>query len=200
VTGAVRHEPPDLVAPGPADRLAADARPGRRDLEPDSDDNEDSEDSQDSRDSEDVVGMSDKTDEPEVEAAAGGKKKLIVVVLVVLLLVGGAGYWFVLKPKGGAKAAPQPGVVVKLDSIQVNLQSDHYLKLGIALQASKDAGEEVDGSKALDQAIDVFSGQDMQDLERRAYREKMKKRLDKRLEKVYDGKVIGAYFTDFVTQ
>ena len=40
--------------------------------------------------------------------------------------------------------------MVKLDAIQINLADDHYLKVGIALQASKDAGEELDGSKALD--------------------------------------------------
>jgi flagellar FliL protein len=135
-------------------------------------------------------------------AEKGGKGKLVIIVVVALVLVGGAGYWFVLKPKsGGDKVAkPDPGVVVKLDSIQINLADDHYLKIGVALQASKSAGEEVDGSKALDQTIDLFSGQDMHQLARRAYREKMKKKLDARLEKVYDGDVIGAYFTDFVTQ
>ena len=145
--------------------------------------------------------MSTKTDEAEATQKKGGKGKLVIVVLA-LLLIGGAGYWFVLKPKGaaGKVAKPDPGVVVKLDSIQVNLANDHYLKIGVALQASKKAGDAVDGSKALDQTIDLFSGQDMTLLARRAYREKMKQELDKRLEKAYDGDVIGAYFTDFVTQ
>ena len=143
--------------------------------------------------------MSTKQADPEAPEKKG-KGKLVVIV-VALLLVAGAGYWFVLKPKGGSKVAkPDPGVVVKLDSIQVNLAGDHYLKIGVALQATKKAGAELDGSKALDQTIDLFSGQDMHQLARRSYREKMKTKLDKRLEKVYDGDVMGAYFTDFVTQ
>ena len=134
--------------------------------------------------------------EPE---AGGGKKKLIVIVLV-LLLAGGGAYWFLLKPKGGAPKPPEPGVVVKLDAIQINLADDHYLKVGIALQASKDAGEELDGSKALDETIDLFSGQSMSDLSRRAFRDKMKKDLEHRLDEAYEGEVIGVYFTDFVSQ
>jgi flagellar protein FliL len=132
------------------------------------------------------------------EAKGGGKKKLVVLFLVVAL-VGGAGYWFFLKPSGPEKA-PEPGVVVKLDAIQINLADDHYLKVGIALQASKSAAADLDGSKALDQTIDVFSGKSMAQLGRPAYRQRMKKLLEHRLEDAYDGDVIGVYFTDFVTQ
>jgi flagellar FliL protein len=144
--------------------------------------------------------MAKATESPaEVETSRGGKKKLVVIVLVLALL-GGAGYWFFLKPAGGEEKAPEPGAVLKLDAIQINLADDHYLKIGIALQASKDAGEELDGSKALDQAIDLFSGQGMDDLARRNFRDKMKKDLEHRLDEAYDGEVIGVYFTDFVTQ
>ena len=135
----------------------------------------------------------------EEPAKKGGKKKLILIV-VVLLLAGGAGYWFFMKPASGAEKAPEPGVVVKLDAIQINLADDHYLKVGIALQASKDAGEELDGSKALDQTIALFSGQSMEDLARRSFRDKMKKNLEHRLDEAYEGEVIGVYFTDFVSQ
>ena len=134
----------------------------------------------------------------EAGASGGGSKKLLLVVLV-LALVGGAGYWFFLKP-GGEPAEPEPGVVLKMDAIQINLADAHYLKLGIALQASKDAGEDLDGSAALDETIDLFSGQAVEDLARRAYREKLKKELEHRLDEAYDGEVIGVYFTDFVTQ
>ena len=140
------------------------------------------------------------TAEDEETAKKGGGKKKLIVVLVLLLVAGGAGYWFVLKPKSAGPKKPDPGVVVPLDAIQINLAADHYLKVGLALQASKDAGQEVDGSKALDDTIALFSGQNMQDLARRDYREKLKKTLEKRLDKDYEGKVIGVYFTDFVTQ
>ena len=134
----------------------------------------------------------------EAAASGGGRKKKLLLVVLVLALVGGAGYWFFLKPAGPTE--PEPGVVLKLDAIQINLADAHYLKVGIALQASKDAGEELDGSAALDETIDLFSGQAMEDLARRAYREKLKKELEHRLDEAYDGEVIGVYFTDFVTQ
>ncbi|NUR07127.1 MAG: flagellar basal body-associated FliL family protein [Nocardioidaceae bacterium] len=139
----------------------------------------------------------------DTEAAApakkGGKKKLLVVVLLVALLGGGGGYWFLLKPSGEPKA-PEPGAVVTLEPIQVNLTDGHYLRIGIALQASKDAGEEVDGSKALDATIETFSGRSMDELGRGAMREKLRKVLEHRLDEAYEGEVIGVYFTDFVTQ
>jgi flagellar FliL protein len=127
----------------------------------------------------------------------GGKKKLVIVVLLLAVL-GGAGYWFFLKPSGPEK--PQPGVVVKLDAIQVNLTGGHYLRVGIALQATTKAGEELDGSKALDATIDTFSGRSMAELARPQAREKLKTALENRLEKLYEGDVMGVYFTDFVTQ
>ena len=140
------------------------------------------------------------TAEDEETAGKGGGKKKLMIVLVLLLVAGGAGYWFVLKPKHAGPKKPDPGVVLPLDAIQVNLAADHYLKIGLALQASKDAGDTVDGSKALDDTIALFSGRSMQDLARSSYRERLKKQLEKRLEKDYEGKVIGVYFTDFVTQ
>lgn len=147
-----------------------------------------------------VLDMAKATESPtETEASGGGKKKLVVIVLVLALL-GGAGYWFFLKPAGGKEKAPEPGAVLKLDAIQINLADDHYLKVGIALQASKDAGEDLDGSKALDQTIDLFSGRSIDDLARRSFRERMKKDLEHRLDQAYDGEVIGVYFTDFVSQ
>jgi flagellar FliL protein len=133
----------------------------------------------------------------EAAGKKGGKKKLLLVLLVVVLLAG-AGYWFLLKPSG--PSVPQPGAVVKLDAIQVNLSGNHYLKVGIALQASKSAAADLDGSKALDQTIDVFSGQSMARLGRPAYRQRLKKQLEHRLEDAYEGDVMGVYFTDFVTQ
>ncbi|MGN6250504.1 MAG: flagellar basal body-associated FliL family protein [Marmoricola sp.] len=129
--------------------------------------------------------------------AKGGKKKLIVIVLV-LVLAAGAAYWFVLKPKP-AHQAPVAGVVVPLESIQVNLASGHYLKVGIALQLVAGVKAE-DGSKALDALIAEFSGLPMSRLTQPVQREKLKSALEKDLDKAYDGEVMGVYFTDFVTQ
>lgn len=132
------------------------------------------------------------------EAPRRSRKKLLLVVLVLVVASAGAGYWFFLRPP--ADAPPEPGAVLKLDAIQVNLAQGHYLRVGIALQASKDAGADLDGSKALDSTIALFSGQDMDRLEQTSYRNKLKRTLEHRLGKEYDGEVIGVYFTDFVTQ
>ena len=127
------------------------------------------------------------------------KKKLLLVVLVLLLAGGGSGYWFFLKPTGKPKP-PDPGVVLKLDAIQVNLADSHYLRIGIALQEKKGAPADLDGSKALDDVIELFSGRSMDQLGQRHYRDNLKQRLAQQLEEDYDGDVIGVYFTDFVTQ
>ena len=125
-----------------------------------------------------------------------GSKKKLIIVLVVLLAAAGGGYWFFLKPSDGA---PQPGAVTPLDSIQINLSGGHYLRLGLALQLTTKA-EEVDGSKALDAAIDLFSGLPVGEVDRKATREKLRDRLDHTLEDRYDGDVMDVYFTEFVTQ
>ncbi len=124
--------------------------------------------------------------------------KLIIIVVAVLAIAGG-GYWFFLKPSG-PPPPPVAGAVVKLDAIQINLEGNHYLKIGIALQATAAAGEEVDGSKALDQTIALFSGESVEELAKPAHREKLKKELEHHLEKSYEDEVMGVYFTDFVTQ
>lgn len=133
------------------------------------------------------------------EPANGGKKKLMIIGVLLVALLAGGYYWFMVRP-AGAHEAPEPGAVVKLDAIQVNLADGHYLRIGIALQASKSAGTDLDGSKALDATISLFSGKDMGQLARTSYRDKLKDRLEHTLDKTYDGEVIGVYFTDFVTQ
>lgn len=124
------------------------------------------------------------------------KKKILVIALVVLLLAGGA--WWFLHPKGPSK--PQPGQIMTLDSTQINLAGGHYLKIGIALQLTADAGTEVDGSKALDDTIDLFSGRDLGFVSDAKHRRQLKGELATRLAEDYDGDVMGVYFTEFVTQ
>ncbi|MGN6576157.1 MAG: flagellar basal body-associated FliL family protein [Nocardioides sp.] len=134
------------------------------------------------------------------EAPAGrGKKGKVLVVLLVLVLAGVGAWWFMLRP-ASAEEAPHPGAVVKLDAIQVNLADGHYLRIGVALQATDEVKEELEGSKALDATIELFTGQDMDRLAQRPYREGLRKKLVHRLEEAYEGEVMGVYFTDFVTQ
>jgi flagellar FliL protein len=135
-------------------------------------------------------------DGADAEGGGGGKKKLIIILVAVLAL-GGAAYWFFLRPK--PEPAPEPGEVVAMEPIQVNLAGGHYLKIGIALQLTT-AAHEADGSKALDAVIDLFSGKSMHAVTRADEREHLKKELTKELEHAYHGDVMDVYFTDFVTQ
>jgi flagellar FliL protein len=139
---------------------------------------------------------------PEKEAkdetgAPGRSKKKLIMILVAFLAIGGGGYWFFLKP--APSGPPQPGAVVQLDAIQINLAASHYLRVAIALQLVQGV-KEADGSKALDATIDEFSGQSMTDVNDPAKRAAYKKALEKELDHRYDGEVMGVYFTEFVTQ
>lgn len=131
--------------------------------------------------------------------AGGGKKKLVILAVVALLLVGGGAYFFLLRgPSTPPK--PQPGAVLKLDSINVNLADNHYLKVGLALQTTTKASADIDGSHALDIAISQLSGRQMSDLAVPAKREKAKEALVKAVSQAYEGEIMDVYFTEFVMQ
>jgi flagellar FliL protein len=142
-------------------------------------------------------------DSPPAEAEAspkgGGKKKLLVGVLVRALGVGAA-WWFLLRPAAAEEEGPQPGEVLVLEAIQINLADGHYLRLGLALQKVEGASEEVEGSKALDAAIELFTGQRMEQLAKSKHRNELKDELEHQLAEIYHEEVMGVYFTDFVTQ
>ena len=133
----------------------------------------------------------------ETEEATGGGKKKLVIVLALLLVLGGAGYWFFLKPS--APKEPEPGEVVTLEPIQVNLADGHYLRIGVALQFTADAAHP-EGSKALDAVIDLFSGEEQAELVKAAHRKELKHELEETLHHDYHGEVLEVYFTEFVTQ
>src|ERR1700712_3556296 len=108
-----------------------------------------------------------KKEAPEVDddAPKGGKKKLLIIALVAVLALGAGAYFFLFS--GGsadAQAAPDPGSVLVIDPVGINLAGGSYLKLGLTLQftAAHDASAgkhgAADGSKALDIAIAQFSG------------------------------------------
>jgi flagellar FliL protein len=138
-------------------------------------------------------------DEVLEEEAAGGKGKLkkILVLVVALGVVGGAVWFLFLKPS--PPEAPKPGEVISLEPIQINLAAGHYLRIGVALQLTETA-HEVDGSKALDATIGVFSGLEMDELVQPKQREHLKEELQEELEHRYHGDVMDVYFTEFVTQ
>jgi flagellar FliL protein len=128
-------------------------------------------------------------------------KKKLIIILVVVLLVAGVGYKMTLgKAKATGPVKPVKGAVLKLDSVSLNLADGHFLKLGIALQETKTATAEFDGSQATDIAISQFSGMSMQQLSIGSKRDAVKKEYLEKLEKVYEGEVMDVYFTEFVMQ
>jgi flagellar FliL protein len=138
-----------------------------------------------------------KAEADEAPEETGGKsKKKLVIILVVVLLLGGGGY-MMFRPK--PPAPPKPGEVVALDPIQINLEAEHYLRVGIALQLT-DTAHEADGSKALDATIAQFSGRPMAEVSDPKKRAKLKKELEHHLKELYHHEVMEVYFTEFVTQ
>jgi flagellar protein FliL len=142
-----------------------------------------------------------------------GKKKLMLIVGVVVVLALAAAYWFLLGPGKAAPAAatgpdatatPAPvydlGEVMAIDSISINLQGGHYLRLGMGLQLIKSVHTAPDKAKALDAAIALYSGHTTEELADPAIREELKKQLGEKLFELYDGEVVSVYYTDFVTQ
>ena len=135
----------------------------------------------------------------ETEEATGSGKKKLVIVLVLLLVLGGAGYWFFLKPS--APKEPEPGEVVTLEPIQVNLADGHYLRLGFDLQLTEEVGEEApDTGKAVDAAIALFSGRSVSEVSDPEKREELKEKLLHQVEELYEGEVMDLYLTNYVTQ
>ncbi len=131
------------------------------------------------------------------------KKKLIIIVLAaVLLLGGGGGAYLLFKPtKAAAKPAPTAGIVVVLDAQTINLADGHYLRLKMTLQMTADASTDaLDGSQALELAIDQYSGMPMAQLFSNGFREQTKAELLAKVEKAYDGRIMDIYFTTFVIQ
>jgi flagellar FliL protein len=130
------------------------------------------------------------------------KKKLLIAVVLVLLLVGGAAYWFLLGPAGGeaAEPEPEPGDVIALEAISINLADGHYLRVGIALQATADAAHAPEGSQALNLLIDTFTGRPLAELTDTATRQALQDELVHEVEEAYHHDVMDVYFTEFVTQ
>lgn len=139
-----------------------------------------------------------KSAEAEDSKEKGGGKKKLVLILMVVLVVAAAGAYFFLFTGSSKAAAPTPGAVVTLDPVAVNLSGGGYLKVGIALQLTAEAGEKVDGAKAQDLLISTFSLAKPADVN--GARDALKQALQKKIVAAYDGKVMGIYFTQYVTQ
>lgn len=143
----------------------------------------------------------------EAPPAGTSRKKLVLLLVALLVVGGGAGYWFLVGPGAGAseevvEKAPEPGEVVQIEPISINLADGHYLRLGLGLQMAKEVSSYGDPktAPALDHAIALFSGRPMAEVVSSEGREALKAELLTLLETSYEGDVIGVYFTEYVTQ
>ena len=139
----------------------------------------------------------------------GNSRLRIVVIALAILVVAGGVYIFLGRGAETAPAATEVavvapvlnGAVIKLEPIFINLKDNRFLKLGLALQTTlqgKDA--ELDGSMALDAAIEVFSDQDIQQLVGGPGRSELKEQLIELVSEGYGSQVSDIYFTEFVMQ
>lgn len=135
----------------------------------------------------------------------GPSKKVLILVIGVVVLLGAAAaaYFLVFAKDGGAEPvepAPEPGAVLTVDPISLNLADGHYLRLGLALQLTAESEEAPDPSKALDAAIALFSGRSIAEVSDPAVREQLTDELAHHLEELYEGEVMDVYLTNYVTQ
>lgn len=129
------------------------------------------------------------------------KKRLIMIVGVVVVVGVAVGYLVFGKSSSAqAKPIPKPGAILKLDPIYLNLSDGHYLKLGMALQETTSVTADVDGSQALDAAIELFSHVSMAELATTDGRDSVKKELISKIQGVYKEQVMTIYYTEFVMQ
>jgi flagellar protein FliL len=134
-----------------------------------------------------------------------GKSKKPIVIAVLVVVVLGAGYWFFLRPSGGSDAvavepAPEPGEVLVVEPISLNLADGHYLRIGLGLQLTADVAEAPDTARALDLVVSSFSGRTVSEVISTEGREALRAELLADLTEAYEGEVMGVYFTDYVTQ
>lgn len=146
-----------------------------------------------------------KADDQEAAAPSGGRKKLILIAVPLIAVM--AGWYFLLGPGAGGGAepvakAPEPGEVLSLEPITMNLADGRLLKVGLALQvvASPSSGHEVTGAVALDEAIAYLGGRTYAELVSPAARQAAKDELSKRVAVRYHHDVLEVYFTEFVMQ
>jgi flagellar FliL protein len=145
----------------------------------------------------------------ETEEKGGGRKKLVLLLAVVLLAAAGTAYFFLFASSGEAEAAaPEHGGYVALEPIAVNLAGGGYLKIGITLEITAEAGggghggAAVDGAKAYDEIISTFSQAKPADVS--GARDALKEALEQKIIEAYTEHdvpmVMGIYYTEYVTQ
>lgn len=148
----------------------------------------------------------------------GGAKSNLVPAIVLAVGIATGGFFM---GSGGGEATVtevlvtepvlEPGEVVGVGPLTVNLAGGSYLRVGVSIQASTEAELEVDAdgaarlrpadeSRLLDQIIAVFGGQDVSTLAGSEGRDGARSELFDTANEMLDGQVLGVYFTEFVMQ
>jgi flagellar basal body-associated protein FliL len=130
------------------------------------------------------------------------KLKLIVGLLVLLLGGGAAAKFTVLAPKpanaAAAKAKAEPGPIVQLSELTLNLTGGQYLRMKMALQTVKGSKPIEDTTMATQLIIDEYSNHTPAELTGDAARQKAKAALLAKLQKAYPKQILDALYTEFV--
>jgi flagellar basal body-associated protein FliL len=140
----------------------------------------------------------------------GGKKKsmkmkLGVLVLVLLLVVVGAKETVLKKKpvaagKAAAAAKPVPGPMIPLTEQTLNLAGGHFLRVIAVIVTTKGTSATLDVTEGNQAVIDQFSNLPESALTGTVARNKAKKQLVARLEKLYPKKIEDIVYTEFVMQ
>jgi flagellar FliL protein len=154
------------------------------------------------------------------KSGKGGKGKL---VLVLMLLLGAAAGYTLKGGGGGAEAAggptttapPEPGVMVSIEPLSLNLADGHYLKVGIAVQLVDGAveggghgeGAEVSeawlaehGPMVRDLVISELGGAHVAEFASADAREVVRHSLLEKANERLEETVYAVYFTEFIMQ
>jgi flagellar FliL protein len=139
---------------------------------------------------------------PEAEPTRRRRWPVLVLALVALVAAGAVAAWFFLRTPDAEAAPPppEPGAVLQVDPVSLNLADGHYLRLGLGLQLTADVEEAPDPARALDLAIALFSGRPVQEVSDPATRDELKAQLAEQLREAYEGEVLDVYLTEYVTQ
>ncbi|MEV7972398.1 flagellar basal body-associated FliL family protein [Cellulomonas sp. NPDC089187] len=154
------------------------------------------------------IGGAPATEQPAEETPKKKSKKLLLIIVALVVVIGAAAaYFLVLKPGGGEAAAepePEPGEILTVEPISLNLADGHYLRLGFAVQMSADAAAdghgELDSSKAVDTAIALFSGKSVGEVSGGDSRIALKDEFLALLNEAYHDDVLEVNYTNYVTQ
>jgi flagellar FliL protein len=142
----------------------------------------------------------------------GGKKGKLALVFV---LFAGAAGGYVLKGGGASEepaaatattAPPEPGVMIDIEPLSLNLADDRYLRVGVAVQLEKGESAEPEiwlaenGPVIRDLLIQKLGGAHVADLATAEGREALRAALLAGASEHLEDELYALYFTDFVMQ